>query len=184
MTMVIESGDSVAKKEWRRFSGPFWGGLPFLSSELVQSGRVLIRALSKNWAKVHWWWWWFSHSVVSDSCDPMDCSPPGSSVNGIFQARILERVAISFSPVSPNRELSLPTLLCLRRRRRPHSWRLSGALVRTMMMMTMTTHLKLILMMMMMSMGPLWKGKESTLAKEETLPSKRWTGGCQWEVNF
>ena len=29
--------------------------------------------------------------------DPMDCSPPGSSVHGIFQARILEWVAISFS---------------------------------------------------------------------------------------
>ena len=30
-------------------------------------------------------------------CDPMDCSPPGSSVHGIFQARVLEWVAISFS---------------------------------------------------------------------------------------
>ena len=30
-------------------------------------------------------------------CDPLDCSPPGSSVHGIFQARILEWVAISSS---------------------------------------------------------------------------------------
>ena len=30
-------------------------------------------------------------------CDPLDCSPPGSSVHGILQARILEWVAISFS---------------------------------------------------------------------------------------
>jgi len=30
-------------------------------------------------------------------CDPMDCSPPGCSVSGIFQTRILEWVAISFS---------------------------------------------------------------------------------------
>ena len=30
-------------------------------------------------------------------CDPMDCSPPGSSVHGILQARILEWVVISFS---------------------------------------------------------------------------------------
>ena len=30
-------------------------------------------------------------------CNPMHCSPPGSSVHGIFQARILEWVAISFS---------------------------------------------------------------------------------------
>ena len=30
-------------------------------------------------------------------CDPVDCSPPGSSVHGILQARTLEWVAISFS---------------------------------------------------------------------------------------
>ena len=30
-------------------------------------------------------------------CDPMDCSPPGSSVRGILHARILEWVAISIS---------------------------------------------------------------------------------------
>ena len=30
-------------------------------------------------------------------CDPMDCSPPGSSVHGISLARILEWVAISYS---------------------------------------------------------------------------------------
>ena len=33
-------------------------------------------------------------------CDPMDCSPPGSSVHGILQAKILEWVAIPFSRVS------------------------------------------------------------------------------------
>ena len=42
-----------------------------------------------------------SESEVAQSCptpcDPMDCSPPGSSVHGISQARILEWVAISFS---------------------------------------------------------------------------------------
>ena len=30
-------------------------------------------------------------------CDPMDCSPPGSSVHKILQARVLEWVAISYS---------------------------------------------------------------------------------------
>ena len=34
-------------------------------------------------------------------CHPMDCSPQGSTVHGIFQARILEWVAISFSRGSP-----------------------------------------------------------------------------------
>ena len=42
-----------------------------------------------------------SESEVSQSrptlSDPMDCSPPGSSVHGIFQARVLEWVAIAFS---------------------------------------------------------------------------------------
>ena len=37
---------------------------------------------------------WSSHSVVSNSSDPVDYSPPGSFVHGISQARILERVAM------------------------------------------------------------------------------------------
>ena len=42
-----------------------------------------------------------SESEVTQSCltlrDPMDCSLPGSSIHGIFQARVLERGAIAFS---------------------------------------------------------------------------------------
>ena len=42
-----------------------------------------------------------SESEVAQSCptlnDPMDCSPPGSSVHGIFQARALEWVAIGIA---------------------------------------------------------------------------------------
>ena len=38
-----------------------------------------------------------SRSVMSDSCNPIDCSLPGSSICGILQARILEWGAISFS---------------------------------------------------------------------------------------
>ena len=42
-----------------------------------------------------------SESEAAQSCptflDPMDCSPPGSSIHGIFQARVLEWVAIAFS---------------------------------------------------------------------------------------
>ena len=34
-------------------------------------------------------------------CDPMDCSLPGSSVHGIFQAIVVEWIAISFSKGSP-----------------------------------------------------------------------------------
>ena len=47
-----------------------------------------------------------SHSFVGAQacpalCDPMDCNPPGFSVYGIFQARILEWVAISYSMGKP-----------------------------------------------------------------------------------
>ena len=52
-----------------------WSGLPFLSP--------------------------MHESEVAQSCptvsDPMDCSPPGSSVHGILQARVLEWGAITFS---------------------------------------------------------------------------------------
>ena len=44
-----------------------------------------------------------SEIEVTQSCltlsDPMDCSPPGFSVHGIFQARVLEWGAIAFSVV-------------------------------------------------------------------------------------
>ena len=44
-----------------------------------------------------------SESKVAQSCptlhDPMDCSLPGSSVHGIFQARVLEWGAVAFSEI-------------------------------------------------------------------------------------
>jgi len=44
-----------------------------------------------------------SEREVAQSCptpsDPMDCSPPGSSIHGIFQARVLEWGAIAFSGI-------------------------------------------------------------------------------------
>ena len=49
-----------------------WSGLPF-PSPMHESEK-----------------WKWSHSVVSNSSDPMDCSPPGSSVHGIFQTKVLE----------------------------------------------------------------------------------------------
>ena len=38
-----------------------------------------------------------SHSAILTLCDPLNCSPPGSSVHGILQARVREWVAIPFS---------------------------------------------------------------------------------------
>ena len=56
-----------------------WSGLPF-PSPMHESEK-----------------WKWSRLVVSDSSDPMDCSLPGSSIHGIFQARALEWGAIAFS---------------------------------------------------------------------------------------
>ena len=52
-----------------------------------------------------------SESEVAQSyptlSNPMDCSPPGSSIHGIFQARVLEWCAIAFSTVSNRHILTL-----------------------------------------------------------------------------
>ena len=57
-----------------------------------------------------------SESEVAQSCptlsDPLDCSPPGSSVHGIFQARVLEWVAIAFSGVSASKWQMVIFILC------------------------------------------------------------------------
>ena len=71
-------------------------------------GHVNPRPAVKIWSLNHWITreapqrdLFKSESEVAQSCltlcDPMDCSLPGSSVHGIFQARILEWVAMSFS---------------------------------------------------------------------------------------
>ena len=52
-------------------------------------------------------WWFIAAAAAAKSlqlcptlCDPIDNSPPGSTVPGILQARTLERAAISFSNAS------------------------------------------------------------------------------------
>ena len=58
-----------------------------------------------------------SESEVAQSCltfsDPMDCSLPGSSVHGSFQARVLEWGAIAFSQVHSNHLLFIFSLFFL-----------------------------------------------------------------------
>ena len=53
-----------------------------------------------------------NESEVAQSCptfhDPMDCTPPGSSIHGILQARVLEWVAIALSL----RRLEKDSLVC------------------------------------------------------------------------
>ena len=66
---------------------------------------------------------YWHHCTIMDVClqaqlcltlrHPVDCSPPGSSVHGILQARILGWVAIAFSRASFQPQTSNPGLLCL-----------------------------------------------------------------------
>ena len=87
------------------FSGQeYWSGLPFLLQ-----GIFPTQGLNPGLPHCSQILYHLSHqgsllsevSEVAQLCptlsDPVDCSPPGSSVNGILQARILEWVAISFS---------------------------------------------------------------------------------------
>ena len=56
-----------------------------------------------------------SESEVTQSCltpsDPMDCSPPGSSIHGTLQARVLEWGAIAFSVIVYIRHIIIPCKL-------------------------------------------------------------------------
>ena len=77
------------------------GGLQSMGSQRVgHDGATLLHSLA-FWAKRKFWVISERESEVAQSCptlcNPMDCSPPGSSVHGILQARVLEWVAISFS---------------------------------------------------------------------------------------
>ena len=64
---------------------------------------VAFHSLINNsfWNSVHWSFFMHFSMLATQSCptlhNPMDCSPPGSSVHGILQARILEWIAILFS---------------------------------------------------------------------------------------
>ena len=65
-----------------------------------------------------------SESEVVQSCptlrDPMDCSLPGSSVHGIFQARVLEWGAIAFSIMCSFHQVPVSSDICFIKIHRGH----------------------------------------------------------------
>ena len=80
-----------------RYNSPLWTEVPVnpsFSYKNCPQGGNSVQSTFSAWDKL-------KKSEVAQSCpslwDPMDCSLPGFSVHGILQARILERVAISFS---------------------------------------------------------------------------------------
>ena len=80
--------------------------------------RKQVRKRSTGLKKLHLMYYFccgFFAKWCPTLCDPMDCSPPGSSVPRISQARILEWVAISFSR-GPSRPRGQTRISCTDRR--------------------------------------------------------------------
>ena len=73
---------------------PELGGLRRWRFQIRPLCPLPLDAVIKNHLNCHFM---LSRSVVSDSWDPTDCSPPSSTVHGILQVRIPESAAISFS---------------------------------------------------------------------------------------
>ena len=80
----------------------------------------MLASWKKSYDKPRKW----KKSEVTQSCltlcDPMDCSQPGSSVHGIFQARVLQWVAISFFRGSSQPRNQTQVSLPVDRRSRQH----------------------------------------------------------------
>ena len=75
---------------------------PTVPEGLIRSLRFSCSSFLSCWVKATFIFYLFLYvRAITQSYrtlgDPMDCSPPGSSVHGILQARILEWVAVPFS---------------------------------------------------------------------------------------
>ena len=68
-----------------------WSRKVFIKFFLYSGDIIMTNSLYKAWKKV------LVIQLSPTLWDPMDCSPPGSSVHGILQARILEWLVIPFS---------------------------------------------------------------------------------------
>ena len=114
--------DSLNKPEWLRYAMLFIGEKESFKKYLSNTCKHVI--MLRCWRQIKWpdlvyhgpviWWrayllpyyenalGWVTKMIVHAQlcltlCDSMDCSPPGSSVHGIFLARILKWVAIPSS---------------------------------------------------------------------------------------
>ena len=79
-------------------AGPQEGGVGWhVCWVLPDTAPLPLQIYHAHWVLQHYYLLSVSHSVISDFVTPLDRSPLGPSVHGALQARILERVAISFS---------------------------------------------------------------------------------------
>ena len=105
-----------------------WGAINMLKNYNSGESSLTLKKQNKNSAQISTYikltqTHWTNHENESESesevtqscptlCDPMDCSPAGSSVHGIFQARVLEWGAIAFS--HPYVEILMSHVMVLR----------------------------------------------------------------------
>ena len=135
---------------WERSTASFLpgeGSSVCLCGHLTRGEEAFITA-GKRWESpsphgLHWhhtwgsltgaWWWWRSRPFIvcmhamlqlcTTPWDAMDCSPPGSSVSGILQARTLEWVAVpSFRGSSqPKDQIHISYVSCIGRHFTTHT---------------------------------------------------------------
>ena len=104
-------------QHWLMFLFPYFHSLPpqkpwlyFLSKNtLIKAVTFNLNQFSLSWSVTQ---------LCLTLCNPMDCSPPASSVHGIFQARILEWTAMLFSRRSskPRDLIHVSYVSCIDRR--------------------------------------------------------------------
>ena len=95
------------------------GNLPVSgkATSSVKPSSLFVWQLSTNECLREWMSESESEIEVAQSCqtlcDPVDCSPTGSSVHGILQARVLEWVAISYSSMCVYTLYNTHTYVCI-----------------------------------------------------------------------
>ena len=95
LTMAFSRQEYWSKSPFPPLGDLSHPGIQPLSPELA-GGFFTTAPSRKPWFSLYAKWREVAQSCLT-LCNPMDCSPPGSSIHGIFQARMLKWVAISFS---------------------------------------------------------------------------------------
>ena len=95
------SADEWIRKPWYIYTMEYYSAVKKNTSESVLIRWMKLEPITQSEVSQKEKHQYSMCVLVAQSCptlcDPMDCNPPGSSVHEIFQARILEWVAISFS---------------------------------------------------------------------------------------
>jgi len=108
---VVTLAHEADAESWRRRSSVNWWNLGPDALHFFPSDISLSQSQEKQSAVLSH----FSGVLWTTLCNPMDCSPPGSSVHGILQARILEWVAMPSSrgALQPRDQTQVSCVSCI-----------------------------------------------------------------------